>query len=66
MVPGANITITNTRNQRGSQADHGATGTYSAADLEPVTYRVEVEMKGFKKSVVEDVKVDTASTARST
>jgi Carboxypeptidase regulatory-like domain len=37
-------------------------GSYSAVDLEPVTYRVEIEFAGFKKSVVENVKVDTAST----
>ena len=63
MVPGANITITNTRTNEVRKLTSGQTGAYSAADLDPVTYRVEVEMKGFKRSVVEDVKVDTASTS---
>jgi hypothetical protein len=62
VVPGANITITNTRTNEVRRLTSGQTGTYSAVDLDPVTYRVEVEMKGFKKTVVEDVKIDTAST----
>ena len=37
-------------------------GSFTALDLDPVLYKVEVEMKGFKKSVVENVKVDTGST----
>jgi len=63
VVPGANITITNTRTNDVRRLTSGQSGAYSAADLDPVTYRVEVEMKGFKRSVIEDVKVDTASTS---
>lgn len=39
------------------------TGVYSVTNLEPVVYRVVVELPGFKKAVVEPVKVDTAATA---
>jgi hypothetical protein len=63
VVPGANITITNTRTNEVRKLTSSQTGAYSAVDLDPVTYRVEVEMKGFKRSIVEDVKVDTASTS---
>jgi hypothetical protein len=63
VVPGANITITNTRTNDVRKLNTGQSGTYSAADLDPVTYRIDVEMKGFKRSVIEDVKVDTASTS---
>src|SRR5512140_760545 len=63
VVPGANITITNMGTNEVRQVTSGDSGTFSVPDLDTVTYKVEVEMKGFKKSVVEDVKVDTASTA---
>ncbi len=38
-------------------------GAYTAPSLEPVVYRITVEATGFKKSVVGNVKVDTATTA---
>lgn len=63
VVPGANITITNIGTNEVRKLTSGAAGTFSVPDLDPVTYTVEVELKGFKKSVVENVKVDTASTA---
>ncbi|PYS56972.1 MAG: hypothetical protein DMF74_27255, partial [Acidobacteria bacterium] len=36
---------------------------FSAQSLDPVTYSVLVEAKGFKKALVDHVKVDTAATA---
>ncbi|MBS1854426.1 MAG: carboxypeptidase regulatory-like domain-containing protein [Acidobacteria bacterium] len=62
VVPGASVTITNTGTNESRKITTGAAGTYSALDLDPVTYKVEVEMQGFKKAAVENVKVDTAST----
>jgi hypothetical protein len=62
VVPGATITITNIGTNEVRKLTSGGTGAYSALDLDPVTYKLQVEMKGFKKSVVENVKVDTAST----
>ena len=38
-------------------------GRFSVADLEPVEYRLEVSAQGFKKEVIDHVKVDTASIA---
>src|SRR5262249_48803463 len=63
LVPGATITITNVGTNESRKVSTGATGAYTIPDLDPVTYRVEVEMAGVKKSVVENVKVDTGSTA---
>src|SRR5437867_6016309 len=62
VVPGATITITNVGTNEIRRLTSGVTGAYSALDLDPVTYRLQVEMQGFKKSVVENVKVDTGST----
>src|SRR5215471_6237473 len=62
VVPGATITITNAGTNEVRKLTSGDTGAYSALDLDPVMYRVTVEMKGFKKSVVEHVKVDTGGT----
>src|SRR5947209_19232641 len=62
VVPGATITITNAGTNEVRKLTSGSTGAYSALDLDPVTYNVQVEMKGFKKSVIENVKVDTATT----
>jgi Carboxypeptidase regulatory-like domain len=62
VVPGATITITNIGTNEVRRLTSGGSGAYSALDLDPVTYTVSVEMKGFKKSVIENVKVDTAST----
>jgi hypothetical protein len=62
VVPGANITITNLGTNEIRRLTSGSAGSFSAPDLDPVLYKLQVEMKGFKKSVVENVKVDTAST----
>ncbi len=62
VIPGATITITNLGTNEVRKLTSGPAGTYSAPDLDPVLYKVEVEMQGFKKGVVENVKVDTAST----
>ncbi|HKE59264.1 MAG TPA: carboxypeptidase-like regulatory domain-containing protein, partial [Pyrinomonadaceae bacterium] len=62
-VPGATVTITNLGTNQATKVTTSSTGTYSISSLEPVTYRVVVEATGFKKSIIESVKVDTASVA---
>src|SRR2546423_14794406 len=62
VVPGAAITITNVGTNEVRRLSSSSNGSFTALDLDPVLYKVEVEMKGFKKSVVENVKVDTGST----
>lgn len=63
LVPGASVTITNLGTSRKVKLTTSEAGSFSAPDLEPVEYSVEVEAPGFKRSKVERVKVDTASTA---
>jgi outer membrane receptor protein involved in Fe transport len=62
-VPGATVTITNLGTNQSSKVSTSGTGTFSVNSLEPVAYRVVVEAPGFKKSILESVKVDTASVA---
>src|SRR5215510_4113302 len=62
-VPGATVTITNLGTNQATKVTTSSTGTYSISSLEPVAYRVVVEATGFKKSIIESVKVDTASVA---
>ena len=62
-IPGAKVTITNAGTQQSVTLTTSDNGTYSASSLEPVVYNVTVESANFKKSVVSDVKVDTATTA---
>src|SRR6201991_2917937 len=62
-VPGATVTVTNIGTNQSSKVSTSSTGTYSVSSLEPVTYRVVVEATGFKKAILESVKVDTASVA---
>lgn len=62
-VPGASVTITNLGTNQSVTLTTSDTGAFSATSLEPVVYRIVVEMKGFKRALVERVKVDTASIA---
>src|SRR6059058_3271329 len=62
-VPGATVTITNAGTNKSLTLTTSDSGSYTANSLEPVVYNVTVEMKGFKKELVRNVKVDTATTA---
>ncbi len=63
VIPGATVTITNIGTNQTVKLTTSEAGSYSAPSLDPVTYRIAVEATGFKRSVVESVKVDTATTA---
>lgn len=63
VVSGASVVITNVGTNQRIALKTSDTGAYSAGNLEPVTYRIEVEAPGFAKAVVEQVKVDTATVA---
>jgi hypothetical protein len=62
-VPGASVTITNLGTNESVVVSTSETGAFSVSSLDPVRYRVIVEVKGFKKAIRENVKVDTASIA---
>ncbi|HXS98886.1 MAG TPA: carboxypeptidase-like regulatory domain-containing protein [Candidatus Limnocylindrales bacterium] len=63
VIPGVSVKVTNLGTNEVRTVKTADNGTYSVIDLEPVTYKLEFEAQGFKKSVVPEVKVDTASSA---
>jgi hypothetical protein len=63
VVPGATVTITNLGTNQALKLKTSEAGAYSAPSLDPVSYSLTVEAAGFKKAVVQNVKVDTATTA---
>ncbi len=65
-VPGASVTITNLGTGQSTKVTTTESGAFSVNSLDPVTYSIIVEMTGFKKAVVEKLKVDTASIASAT
>lgn len=62
-VAGATVTVTNLGTNQSIQVTTSESGAYAVSNLDPVTYSVTVEAAGFKKAIVERVKVDTAVTA---
>src|SRR5215831_14254262 len=60
-VAGATVTITNLGTNQVIKLTTSETGVFTATSLEPVSYSILVEAKGFKKSLLNNVKVDTAS-----
>jgi hypothetical protein len=62
-IPGATVTITNLGTGQKVTVTTGESGTFSVQSLDPVAYNVAVESKGFKRALVEPVKVDTAAVA---
>lgn len=63
VVPNAAVTVTNIGTNQSVTLTTSEDGAYSATSLEPVEYRITVEAAGFNKVVVENVKVDTSSSA---
>ena len=63
VVPGAAITVTNIGTGQKFHEKTSSAGVYNVPGLDPVTYSVVVEAQGFKKSLIENVKVDTATIA---
>jgi hypothetical protein len=63
VVPGATVTVTNAGTNQTLKLTTSEEGAFTASSLEPVVYSVTVEAPGFKKAVVNNVKVDTATTA---
>src|SRR6187402_1512301 len=62
-VPGASVTVINIGTNQSTTVTTSEDGAFSVSSLEPVTYRIIVELTGFKKAVLETIKVETASIA---
>ncbi|MBS1792767.1 MAG: carboxypeptidase regulatory-like domain-containing protein [Acidobacteria bacterium] len=60
-IAGATVTITNLGTNEKTVLVTSNEGAYAAASLEPVVYNIRVEAPNFKKTVVDKVKVDTAT-----
>src|SRR5215813_5331698 len=60
-IPAATVTVTNLGTGQKVTVTTSESGVFSVQSLEPVSYSVAVEARGFKKSVVEPIKVDTAA-----
>ena len=60
-VPNASVKVTNVGTNQSVTLTTSDDGNFNATLLEPVVYRVEVEAPGFKKAVLENVKVDTST-----
>jgi hypothetical protein len=58
VVPGATVTITDTAKGTTSVKQTDSAGSYNAPFLIPGTYNISVEMKGFKRSVSNNLVLD--------
>ena len=63
-VPGATITVTDTRTNLQRVAVSSGDGVYTAASLAPGDYRLDVELAGFKPVRREGVRLATGEKAR--
>src|SRR4030095_7492255 len=63
-VPGATITVTETRTNRQRVTLSTGEGVYTAASLAPGAYRLDVELAGFKPVRREGVRLSTGEKAR--
>src|ERR1051325_5827719 len=63
VIPTALVTITNLGTNQKVTLKTSEAGVYTATSLEPVLYNVTVEAVGFKRAVIQNVQVDTATTA---
>src|SRR6476620_3064822 len=57
-VPGATVTLTSKETNQSQQTQSGDEGFYRFTNLAPGLYSISVEKQDFKKTLVDDVKVD--------
>ena len=63
LVPNATVVIINAGTNETRRLRTSDKGSFIQENLDPVTYRIETTAPGFKKSVMDNVKVDTSSVA---
>src|SRR4051812_13597462 len=63
-VPGATITVTNVATNVQRVVTSTSDGVYTATGLAPGTYRIDVQLQGFKPIRREGIEVATGETAR--
>ena len=62
VVAGATVTLTNKETGQAQTTQSNDDGFYRFSALPPALYSVSAEKEGFKKRVVEDIKVDAEAT----
>ena len=63
-VPGVSIKVINTATNTETNIVSSETGSYSATNLPPGTYKIEATLQGFQTSNVEGIIVNAGTTAR--
>jgi len=63
-VPGVSIKVTNTATGVTTDVVSSESGTYTAPNLQPGTYKVEATLEGFKTSIIEGIELSASSTIR--
>ncbi|HLK49463.1 MAG TPA: TonB-dependent receptor [Bryobacteraceae bacterium] len=62
-IPNAAVTVTNVSTNSNQRVLTAPDGTFSVVDLQPGTYRVDVETEGFKRTSQENVQLTAAGPA---
>ncbi len=62
-IPGATVIVKNSGTNLEMRTKTASNGSFSVSNLDPVVYSVAAEAEGFKREVLENVKVDTAQVA---
>ena len=63
-LAGASVTLTSVGTNEARKMTANASGVYSFADLQPGTYKVDVDDPGFKHVTINDIGVLTGGTTR--
>ena len=63
-VPGVSIKVVNTATNVATNVVSSESGSYSAANLPPGTYRIEATLQGFQTSNVDGILLNAGTTAR--
>ena len=63
-VPGVSIAVINAGTNNATNVVSSDSGSYSAANLPPGTYRIEATLQGFQTSKVEGITLNAGTTAR--
>jgi hypothetical protein len=64
IIPGVKVTVTNTQTNSAYRTTTGSAGDYQAPSLNPGTYSVAAEMKGFQRSVTTGFTLDVDQRVR--
>src|SRR5438093_10018811 len=63
-IPGVSVSVINTATNATTHVVSSASGTYSAANLPPGTYRIEASLTGFRSAKVDGIRLAAGATAR--